>query len=236
MDDMLEMDLPSFNEPIGLFPLPNVVLLPGGTLPLQIYEARYRAMVRDALRGQEVIGMALLRPGYEAMYYTNRAKVYTIVCVGRIREHARTPDGRYFLILEGVCRARIREEEYDGEYRTAYLDPMIPAEHAIVSDGEYAARDLLRRVIHSRGFDELAIIGNCRDALEGEAPLSEIVDRVAADMLPHDAVDIRQHLLEELDVLRRTATLLNELKVLHQKLDLRRDRLGEIGGPPTSVN
>src|SRR5258706_13477138 len=48
-------------EVIPLFPLPNVVLFPGMALPLHIFEPRYRAMVRDALRGPRLIGMVLLR-------------------------------------------------------------------------------------------------------------------------------------------------------------------------------
>ncbi len=53
---------------IPLFPLPNVVLFPNVFLPLHIFEARYRAMVRDALAGDRMIGMVLLRPGFEADY------------------------------------------------------------------------------------------------------------------------------------------------------------------------
>lgn len=233
---MMDMDLPSFEEPIGLFPLPNVVLLPGGTQPLQAYEPRYRALVRDALRGECVIGMALLRPGFEALYYTHHAKIHPIVCVGRIREHARIPDGRYLLNLEGLCRARIREECRPGEYRTALLEPMIPAESAILLEGEFAARDLLRKLVGSRGFDEVPDIGDCRALLDADAPLSDVVDRLAADLLPRDAVDIRQHLLEEMDILRRTGTLLGELHVLHQKLGLRLGRYDGTGGPPLSAN
>lgn len=233
---MFDLELPCFDEPIGLFPLPNVVLLPGGTQPLQVYEPRYRALVQDALRGQEVIGMALLRPGYEAAYYTNHAKIRPIVCVGRIREHVRIPDGRYLLNLAGLCRARIREEDREGEYRTAMLEPMIPAGDAIASDGECAARDLLRRIIRLPGFDDLPDVAECRELLDRDAPLGPLVDRIAAELLPRDAVEIRQHLLEEMDVLRRAGTLLTELHVLHQKLSLRRFLRDESGRPPASVN
>ncbi len=53
---------------IPIFPLPNAVLFPNVFLPLHIFEPRYRAMVADALRGDRIIGMVLLQPGFEANY------------------------------------------------------------------------------------------------------------------------------------------------------------------------
>lgn len=228
--------LPHFSEPIGLFPLPNVVLLPGGTLPLQIYEPRYRAMVRDALNEQPVIAMALLRAGYEPYYYTNQAKIYPIVCVGRIREHVKTPDGRYFLNLVGVCRARVREEDRTGEYRRASLEPMIPAGSAVATDGEYTARGLLQKVVSAPAFDDLPHIKDCREMIAGDAPLGDLADRLAADLLPREAVEIRQHILEEMDVFRRTGTVLNELRVQFEKRSVQQNRHDEHGRPRESAN
>ena len=73
----MSAQLPDFSTPISLFPLPNVVLLPGSTLPLQIFEPRYRSMVGDVLgEGDPVMAMALLKPGYEAYYYTNLAAIH----------------------------------------------------------------------------------------------------------------------------------------------------------------
>jgi len=57
-----------FSDLLPLFPLPNVVLFPGVFLPLHIFEPRYKEMVADALAGDRIIGMALLRPGWEADY------------------------------------------------------------------------------------------------------------------------------------------------------------------------
>jgi len=227
---------PSFDEPVGLFPLPNVVLLPGGVLPLQIYEPRYRSMICDALKGESLIAMALLRAGYEPYYYTNQARIYPILCVGRIREHVMTPDGRYFLNLVGLCRARICREDRAGEYRTAMLEPMIPALNAIATDGECAARNLLQKVVCAPAFDHLPRVDDCRELLASDAPLSDMVDRLAADILPRDAIEIRQHLLEEMDVFRRTGTLLNELRVLYEKLEFQRLRHDDEGRPRPSVN
>ena len=68
---------------IPLFPLPNVVLFPNVFLPLHIFEPRYRTMVSDALEGDRIIGMVLLRSGYEADY-EGRPPVYEVGCAGVI--------------------------------------------------------------------------------------------------------------------------------------------------------
>ena len=68
---------------IPLFPLPNVVLFPNVLLPLHIFEPRYRDLVRDALAGDQVIGMVLLRPGYEGDY-DGRPPIYSVGCAGLI--------------------------------------------------------------------------------------------------------------------------------------------------------
>ena len=62
---------------IPIFPLPNAVLFPGVFLPLHIFEPRYRAMVADALEGDRLIGMMLLKPGWESDY-EGRPPVYPV--------------------------------------------------------------------------------------------------------------------------------------------------------------
>ena len=56
---------------LPIFPLPNCVLLPGGLLPLHVFEPRYRELTRDCLATHHLMGVARLRPGYEQTYYGN---------------------------------------------------------------------------------------------------------------------------------------------------------------------
>jgi Lon protease-like protein len=86
---------------IPIFPLPNAVLFPNVFMPLHVFEARYRAMVGDALQGDRIIGMVLLKPGYEADY-EGRPEVYPIGCAGVITHSERLPDGRYNIVLRGI--------------------------------------------------------------------------------------------------------------------------------------
>jgi Lon protease-like protein len=108
---------------IPLFPLPNVVLFPNVFLPLHIFEPRYRAMVGDALEGDRIIGMALLRPGHEADY-ESRPPVYEVGCAGVITHSQPLADGRYDIVLRGIEKFRITSEDASRPYRIGYVDAL----------------------------------------------------------------------------------------------------------------
>jgi hypothetical protein len=116
---------------IPVFPLPNVVLFPQVFLPLHIFEPRYRDMVADALEGDRLIGMVLLRPGWETDY-EGRPPVYPIGCAGLITNHERLPDGRYNIVLRGIEKFRIVEETREQTYRVARIEglhePLVEAD------------------------------------------------------------------------------------------------------------
>ena len=90
-------DLPQM---IPIFPLDGALLLPGGDLPLQIFEPRYLNMIDDVMAGDRVVGMIQTKPGGDRM----RPKVTDVGCAGRITSYAETPDGRYLITLTGICR------------------------------------------------------------------------------------------------------------------------------------
>jgi hypothetical protein len=102
---------------IPVFPLSGAILLPRTQLPLHIFEPRYRAMVRDALAGDRLIGMVQPRDLGEppALYGTG--------CLGRIESAEELEDGRFNIVLEGVGRFRVvREVEADTLYRQIEAD------------------------------------------------------------------------------------------------------------------
>ena len=78
---------------IPLFPLPEVSLFPGVRRPFLIFEPRYREMIADALKGDGVIGMVMLQPGYEKDY-EGRPPIRDIGCAGTIERYEQLPDGR----------------------------------------------------------------------------------------------------------------------------------------------
>jgi hypothetical protein len=112
---------------IPIFPLPNVVLFPAALLPLHIFEPRYRAMVSEALEGDRVIGMVMLRPGWERAY-EGTPSVYPVGCAGFITHADRLPDGRYNIMLRGMEKFRVVNERPVGEgaerYRVALVEAL----------------------------------------------------------------------------------------------------------------
>ena len=108
---------------LPLFPLPNVVLFPNVFLPLHIFEPRFREMVSDALEGDRLIGMVLLRPGWEGDY-EGRPPVYPIGCSGLITHVERLADGGFDIVLRGVERFRIVAEDHSRSYRRAVVEPL----------------------------------------------------------------------------------------------------------------
>jgi Lon protease-like protein len=113
-------------DSIPLFPLPDVTLFPHTTQPFHIFEPRYRSMVEDALAGDSIIGMVLLRPGFEPEY-EGRPPVYGIGCAGVIVASERLADGRYNILLRGISKFRILGEEQSRLYRLAEVES-IPEE------------------------------------------------------------------------------------------------------------
>ncbi len=111
----------STSLPLPLFPLPDVVLFPGVFLPLHVFEPRYRAMVDDALQGDRMIGMTLLRPGFEEQY-EGRPPIYAVGCAGVITHAERLPDGRFHIVLQGVERFRVSREDDSRVYRLGIVE------------------------------------------------------------------------------------------------------------------
>ncbi|HVJ27723.1 MAG TPA: LON peptidase substrate-binding domain-containing protein [Vicinamibacterales bacterium] len=154
---------------IPLFPLPNVVLFPNVFLPLHVFEQRYRNMVADALDGDRLIGMVLLRPGWEGNY-EGRPPVYPIGCAGLITHHERLPDGRYNIVLRGLEKFRILSEtegetgrdnpDGNSRYRVARVEnlhePLIEAERDQIRAARRRLEALLVPQAQGRGESNVA--------------------------------------------------------------------------------
>ena len=106
-------------ETLPLFPLEGALLLPGGQLPLNIFEPRYLAMVDKALAGDRLIGM--IQPVADSG--EDRPPLYDAGCAGRITSFSETGDGRYLINLTGTRRFALAEElSTDRPYRLARPD------------------------------------------------------------------------------------------------------------------
>jgi Lon protease-like protein len=187
---------------IPLFPLPEVVLFPGVPRPLLIFEPRYREMVADALKGNRIIGMVLLRPGYEKDY-EGRPPIYGIGCAGVIEDYEQLPDGRYGILLRGLTTFRVVSEDQRKPYRLARVE----AVPDLLTDEERGPLSTMRERL-ARLLDTVLPLG-----VEPPDPGlddAEFVNLIAQALsMPEDA---RQDLLERNSVLSRARALVDRLE------------------------
>jgi Lon protease-like protein len=186
---------------VPLFPLPDVTLFPNTSQPFHIFEPRYRDMVTDALAGDSIVGMVMLQPGFEADY-EGRPPVATVGCIGVIVASELLPDGRYNLVLRGVSKFRILEEDQSRTYRLARVE-LLPESLA------EADRPLLAQRRRQIDAAVLALFPRARlppAALSDE----EAIDALALALPLEPAV--RQSLLEADGPLARAGALLGLLR------------------------
>jgi Lon protease-like protein len=118
----LESDLPAC---VAVFPLEAALLLPGGRMPLNIFEPRYLAMVDAAMADDRLLGM--VQPSLDgARRADGEPELCSIGCLGRIVSLTETGDGRYLIALQGVCRFRIvHETAAKTPYRQCRIAPFL---------------------------------------------------------------------------------------------------------------
>ncbi|WGF88376.1 LON peptidase substrate-binding domain-containing protein [Marinivivus vitaminiproducens] len=207
-------ELESLPGVFPIFPLSGALLLPNGHLPLNIFEPRYLAMTRDAMRTERIIGM--IQPvGPD----TSPPPVYKTGCAGRITNFRETDDGRYLINLTGVCRFDVLEEldvatpyrqiRADFERFLDDLDPQPPSPG--LRDG---LLDAVRRY-----FDTHQISADW-DAIHA-APLPGLITSLAM-ICPFEPSE-KQALLEapSLDARGRVLTTLFEMGATGGSQDLR---------------
>ncbi len=189
---------------LKVFPLPSLVLFPGTAVPLHIFEPRYRAMVKDAIDGDGVFALAQV-PAAGIAELAGDPPLLPILSAGVISLHEELPDGRYNLMLTGVCRARvIAEHPKDKLYREVQAE-MLPDDEGTPADSELALR---------RAVLELAARLPTKAAenfvkVASRAKGGGLADVVAATLVNN--VNRRVELLDELDSERRLAEVLKEV-------------------------
>lgn len=199
MRDTLTPPDPAALAELPIFPLPNCVLLPGGLLPLHVFEPRYRELARDCLAGHHLMGVARLRPGFESSYY-GRPPVYDRFCVGRIICSEELPDGRFALVLRGVARVELaRELETARSYRQVEARMLDATANSRPELGDHYRRLV---TLCDRLADELDQGGSqLRDLVRAFDDPGACADAIAAALVMD--IDARQELVEACDPLVR---------------------------------
>ena len=125
---------------MAMFPL-QAVLFPGGTLPLHVFEPRYRAMVRDCLGQDRAFGVVLIARGSEVGGGDERFGIGT---EAHIEEASELPDGRWVLIASGRTRIAVDTWLPDAPYPRARVDPR-PSDGALGTEALDGALRAVRR-------------------------------------------------------------------------------------------
>jgi uncharacterized protein len=195
---------------LKVFPLPSAVLFPHTVIPLHIFEPRYRDLVRDALATDRVLALGQLEPGWEGKY-EGRPPLQPVLCAGVIAWDEQLEDGRYNILLQGVCRVeRVEELSADKLYRE--VRARVLPEPAYTGPEEEQLRqavfELAGRVPPSFAEGLLPVAARATGGM--------LADVVASAVVPE--AGRRQELLTQLDVRKRLEMVLEDLSDLLSQL------------------
>jgi Lon protease-like protein len=191
---------------LAIFPLPGVLLLPDGKLPLNIFEPRYLNMVADSLGNGRMLGMVQPSEEPQAGF---EPPVFDTGCMGRISSLDETEDGRLLITLTGICRFRIhRELDLIGGYRRVEPD-FRPFLHDLDEPPELKV-DRKRLIVALRAYSRLHNLEFNWKAIERVADYDLSVALCMA--CPLEARE-KQALLESPDPQSRTGTLITLMEM-----------------------
>jgi Lon protease-like protein len=208
---------------IPIFPLPNLVLFPGLSVPLHIFEPRYREMIADVAHSHAMIGMALLKGDRQRDYHAF-PDIFEVGCAGKIGGLIKLDDGRYNLVLEGIGEFRIVREIRDRSYRQAEVNWCPVGPEALDCDAETmdALREMLFNYLGEAAHEAWRAIVEQR-GLRGAALINFLCFHL--DVTPLEKQTMLEALTDRVDCL---------LDVLTFKLEERkRGPAGTSGGPDT---
>lgn len=193
---------------IPIFPLPNVTLFPKTLLPLHVFEPRYRKMIANCLAGDRMLGVALLREGWQKNYFGN-PPLHKTFGVGKIVDYEELDNNCYNIMVEGLYRARLITEYETEHFRTGRV--------SVLQDGPIDHR---RKEVAPLYKEMTELSRNLTDLM----PEFRETIHNACDTHPHPAVTAdllaasvvidsydRQSILEEPDPIRRMKLVLVQL-------------------------
>ena len=192
--ELFEVNPKQIPTSVPLFPLDNVLLLPFGKLPLNIFEERYLKMALDCLKSNRMIGV--IQPK------NNNNELFMMGCIGKITSFIETPDYRIVLNLEGVCRFILKDRNLspNGYYQAEidchnYIDDLNTMEPQIDRDS------LITKYENFFKMKKLEIDKNVLSDTSNLQLLSTL-----AMLAPFNKID-KQAILEAPNLLSRVSTI-----------------------------
>jgi uncharacterized protein len=201
----------NFGKFMPLFPLDTAVLLPQQILPLHIFEPRYRQMVEHALDTTGQFAMAVFAGTEWKKNYHGRPPLRPAVCIGQVMQHEKQDDGTYNVLLQGVCRGRIVEEQEPSAerlYRAARLTPngVDPQEETKL----YGVRERLSELLSEGPLSRLSHAEWVVKRIRDDAIPTSVILELVSFALP-TAKEVRYNLLAEGDAGQRADLIEHEL-------------------------
>jgi len=190
---------------LPIFPLPGALLLPGGRMPLNIFEPRYLNMVRDAIAGTRLIGM--IQPNQESED-PGTAETYRTGCAGRIVAFSEAEDGRYLITLAGLIRFDITSELPLEEGYRRVVPNFERFRDDLSEDSDDVDRESLLEAL--REYFEVSGLDGDWSAVEKAADESLVTSLAMA--CPFDPPE-KQALLEAMTLSERAETLITILRM-----------------------
>ncbi|MEO0515476.1 MAG: LON peptidase substrate-binding domain-containing protein [Planctomycetota bacterium] len=195
----------NFDKPVRLFPLQACVLLPHATTALHVFEPRYRAMLRDALDSDGLIGMAVFAGESWRHDYEGNPPLRPCVTLGVLAKDQRLDDGRHNILLHGVCRATIENEQplHPDGYRLATLKPFGHQPDDATREALAQSRQRIMALLDDSYLSPLAVISSLKKWLTDEVP-TEVLIELAMLSLTQELED-RYAMLAQADPRKRAA-------------------------------
>lgn len=198
-------DLPGV---MPVFPLPGVVFFPHTSLPLHIFEPRYRQMVEDALETDGWLSVALLDPSSPPAD-DDRPAFHRVAGAGKIVQCKRLPDGRYDIAVEGRERVRLAEVDSDRPYRRVSVTSL-PEDLDWLAERE--GTQVVAQILNAGGRMGLFSPDSFPETLPLEpGSRAALLNRVASTILADPAE--RQALLVAGDYRERAHLLLKQIRI-----------------------
>lgn len=218
MSDAITVD---FGKPMPVFPLPGFVLLPHAVQPLHIFERRYKQMLSHCLEfateGGGQIAMATLMPRHGKVDDGDKsdaaswAQLRPAVCIGHIIQHEALAGGRYNILLQGVCRARITQVLEPDESRLYHVARLAPIERDLDTPPALPGlREQLRELVGGPQLRRMSTAQHVLEWIDREDVPTHAVLEIVGFALVRDE-ELRYRLLEEASPRGRAKIVRSEL-------------------------
>jgi len=215
------LNLQNFSGIVPLFPLPNVVFFPNSLLPLHVFEPRYRQMVDDIIESERIIGMVLLKPGWEKDYYGN-PEIFNIACMGKIVSIEEMNEGKSNIVLYGLKRIKINDIVNEIPYRVASVN--------VLEDVHYQNEEVYQKRLVELISKWNSILGDEQKSHKINIDTTMSIENLTDVLTPSIISNVyqRQELLEEINILKRAERILEQLEIKLEIISITSKKINSI--------